>query len=84
MRFSSSRLAAYELARIEALDQLTLPSLRPSRWRTAVWCHRVEAYEATRQRHIEHLLPQIGEHFERVAWTPSGCTRSERPSSVRS
>ncbi|MGD1056008.1 MAG: hypothetical protein ABR992_01195 [Solirubrobacteraceae bacterium] len=27
------------------------------------------AYEATRQRHIEHLLPQIGEHFERVAWT---------------
>jgi phenylacetate-CoA ligase len=37
--------------------------------RRAVWCHRVEAYEATRQRHIEHLLPQIGEHFERVAWT---------------
>jgi len=29
----------------------------------------VDAYEATRQRHIEHLLPQIGEHFERVAWT---------------
>jgi phenylacetate-CoA ligase len=29
----------------------------------------VEAYEATRQRHIEHLLPQLGEHFERVAWT---------------
>lgn len=29
----------------------------------------MEAYEATRQRHIEHLLPQIGEHFERVAWT---------------
>jgi phenylacetate-CoA ligase len=29
----------------------------------------VEPYEATRQRHIEHLLPQIGEHFERVAWT---------------
>jgi phenylacetate-CoA ligase len=29
----------------------------------------VEAYEAARQRHIEHLLPQIGEHFERVAWT---------------
>lgn len=26
-------------------------------------------YETTRQRHIEHLLPQIGEHFERVAWT---------------
>jgi phenylacetate-CoA ligase len=29
----------------------------------------VEAYEATRQRHIEHLLPRIGEHFERVGWT---------------
>jgi phenylacetate-CoA ligase len=29
----------------------------------------VEAYDATRQRHIEHLLPQLGEHFERVAWT---------------
>ena len=29
----------------------------------------MEAYEAARQRHIEHLLPQIGEHFERVAWT---------------
>ncbi len=28
----------------------------------------MEAYEATRQRHIEHLLPRIGEHFERVAW----------------
>jgi phenylacetate-coenzyme A ligase PaaK-like adenylate-forming protein len=26
-------------------------------------------YEATRQRHIEHLLPQLGEHFERVTWT---------------
>jgi phenylacetate-CoA ligase len=29
----------------------------------------VEAYAATRQRHIEHLLPRIGEHFERVAWS---------------
>jgi phenylacetate-CoA ligase len=29
----------------------------------------VGSYEATRQRHIEHLLPQIGEHFERVAWS---------------
>jgi hypothetical protein len=28
------------------------------------------AYETTRQRHIEHLLPQIGEHFERVTWSP--------------
>ena len=27
------------------------------------------AYEATRQRHIEYLLPQLGEHFERVTWT---------------
>jgi len=82
MRFSSSRLAAYELARIEALDQLTLPSLRPGRWRTAVWCHRVEAYEATRQRHIEHLLPQLGEHFERVAWT-SERLHAERTAQIR-
>jgi hypothetical protein len=51
---------------------------------TPVWCQQVEAYEATRQRHIERLLPQIGEHFERVAWTPSGCTRSERRDSVNS
>ena len=29
----------------------------------------MEAYEATRQRHVEHLLPQIAEHFERVAWS---------------
>jgi phenylacetate-CoA ligase len=29
----------------------------------------MEAYETTRQRHVEHLLPQIGEHFERVAWS---------------
>jgi phenylacetate-CoA ligase len=29
----------------------------------------VEPYEAKRQRHVEHLLPQIGEHFERVGWT---------------
>lgn len=29
----------------------------------------MQAYEAARQRHIEHLLPQIGDHFERVAWT---------------
>jgi phenylacetate-CoA ligase len=34
-------------------------------------------YEATRQRHIEHLLPQIGEHFERVAW-PAERLRAER------
>jgi phenylacetate-coenzyme A ligase PaaK-like adenylate-forming protein len=29
----------------------------------------VKTYEAARQRHVAHLLPQIGEHFERVAWT---------------
>src|SRR6516165_3107725 len=29
-----------------------------------VGCHRMEAYEATRERHIEDLLPQIAEHFE--------------------
>ena len=29
----------------------------------------MEIYEATRRRHIEHLLPQIGEHFERVTWS---------------
>jgi phenylacetate-CoA ligase len=26
-------------------------------------------YEETRQRHIEHLLPQFAEHFERVGWS---------------
>jgi hypothetical protein len=34
-------------------------------------------YEATRQRHVEHLLPQIGDHFERVAW-PAERLRAER------
>jgi phenylacetate-coenzyme A ligase PaaK-like adenylate-forming protein len=29
----------------------------------------VEPYEATRQRHVEHLLPHMGEHFERMAWS---------------
>jgi phenylacetate-CoA ligase len=42
----------------------------------------VQAYEATRQRHIEHLLPQIGEHFERVAWS-SGQLRTERTARLR-
>jgi phenylacetate-CoA ligase len=42
----------------------------------------VEAYEATRQRHIEHLLPQIGEHFERVAW-PAQRLRAERTARLR-
>jgi hypothetical protein len=31
-----------------------------------VGCSLMEAYEVTRQRHIEHLLAQIGDHFERV------------------
>ncbi len=26
-------------------------------------------YEATRQRHIEHLLPQFASHFERIGWS---------------
>jgi phenylacetate-coenzyme A ligase PaaK-like adenylate-forming protein len=42
----------------------------------------VEAYEATRQRHIEHLLPQIGEHFERVAWSAERL-RAERTARLR-
>jgi phenylacetate-CoA ligase len=42
----------------------------------------VEAYEATRQRHIEHLLPQIGEHFERVAWSAERL-RAERTAHLR-
>jgi phenylacetate-CoA ligase len=39
-------------------------------------------YEATRQRHIEHLLPRIGEHFERVAW-PAERLRAERTAQLR-
>jgi len=42
----------------------------------------VEAYEATRQRHIEHLLSQIGEHFERVAWSAERL-RAERTARLR-
>jgi phenylacetate-CoA ligase len=42
----------------------------------------MDAYEATRQRHIEHLLPQIGEHFERVAW-PVERLRAERTAQLR-
>jgi phenylacetate-CoA ligase len=45
-----------------------------------VWS--VEAYEATRQRHIEHLLPQIGEHFERVTWSAERL-RAERTARLR-
>jgi phenylacetate-CoA ligase len=39
-------------------------------------------YEATRQRHIEHLLPRIGEHFERVAWSAERL-RAERTARLR-
>lgn len=42
----------------------------------------MEAYEVTRQRHIEHLLPQIGEHFERVAWSAERL-RKERTARLR-
>lgn len=42
----------------------------------------MEAYEAARQRHIEHLLPQIGEHFERVAWSAERL-RAERTAQLR-
>jgi hypothetical protein len=42
----------------------------------------VEAYEATRQRHVEHLLPQIGEHFERVSWSAERL-RAERTARLR-
>ena len=42
----------------------------------------MEAYEARRQRHIEHLLPQIGEHFERVGWTAERL-RAERTARLR-
>ena len=42
----------------------------------------MEAYEATRQRHVEHLLAQIGEHFERVAWSAERL-RAERTARLR-
>ncbi len=42
----------------------------------------MEPYEAARQRHIEHLLPRIGEHFERVAWT-AGRLHAERTAQLR-
>lgn len=42
----------------------------------------MEAYEATRQRHVEHLLPQIGEHFERVSWSAERL-RAERTARLR-
>jgi hypothetical protein len=39
-------------------------------------------YEATRKRHIEYLLPQVGEHFERVAWSAERL-RAERAARLR-
>jgi phenylacetate-coenzyme A ligase PaaK-like adenylate-forming protein len=42
----------------------------------------MEAYEATRERHIEDLLPQIAEHFERVAWSGERL-RAERTARLR-
>lgn len=42
----------------------------------------MEPYEAARQRHIEHLLPRIGEHFERVAWSAERL-RAERTAQLR-
>ena len=42
----------------------------------------MEAHEARRQRHVEHLLAQIGEHFERVAWSAERL-RAERTARLR-
>jgi phenylacetate-CoA ligase len=42
----------------------------------------MEAYEAARQRHVEHLLAQIGEHFERIAWSAERL-RAERTARLR-
>jgi phenylacetate-CoA ligase len=40
------------------------------------------AYEQTRQRHIEHLLPQLAEYFERVGWSAERL-REERAARLR-
>jgi phenylacetate-CoA ligase len=42
----------------------------------------VADYAATRQRHIEHLLPLVGEHFERVGWSAERL-RAERTARLR-
>ena len=42
----------------------------------------MDAYETTRQRHVAHLLSEIGEHFERVAW-PAERLRAERTARLR-
>lgn len=39
-------------------------------------------YEATRQRHIEHLLPQFAPHFERIGWSADRL-REERRQRLR-
>jgi phenylacetate-CoA ligase len=39
-------------------------------------------YEVTRQRHIEHLLPQFPAHFERIGWSADRL-REEREARLR-
>ncbi|HTY95505.1 MAG TPA: hypothetical protein VMB91_00580, partial [Solirubrobacteraceae bacterium] len=39
-------------------------------------------YEQTRQRHLEHLLPQFAVHFERLGW-PADRLREEREQRLR-
>ncbi len=39
-------------------------------------------YDLTRQRHVEHLLPQFAEHFERVGWSAERL-REERAARLR-
>ncbi len=39
-------------------------------------------YDDTRRRHIEHLLPQFAEHFERVGWSAERL-REERTARLR-
>ena len=43
---------------------------------------RERAYEETRQRHIEHLLPQFAQHFERIGWSADRL-REERRQRLR-
>ena len=42
----------------------------------------MDAYEARRQLHIEHLLGRLGEHLERVAWSADRL-REERTARLR-
>ena len=50
--------------------------------RPACSVNAVGDYEATRQRHIEYLLPLVGEHFERVGWSAKRL-RAERTARLR-